>query len=405
MKLREMKDSGIDIVKDIPQEWSLIRLKYLCSIQTGNQDTQDADENGQYNFYVRSPIIEKSSHYTFDGEGILMAGDGAGAGRIFHHAFGKYAVHQRVYRLSQFHNINSYYLFYYLSNLFNVEMDKGSAQSTVPSVRLPMLLNFAVCIPSKEEQDKIAVFLDHKCSEIDSLTADIQNQIEVLEEYKRSVITEAVSRGLSLNADTEATAISWIKYKPKKWMLSKIKYEIIPLSRPVKSTDEVITCFRDGQVTLRKYRREEGFTISFTENGYHGVEEGDLVIHGMDTFAGAIGCSECRGKCTPVVHVCGTTGNNRYFMYYLRSLANNGVLWFYANGVRVRSSDFRNFANLGKFSIAVPPISEQNEIVGYLDKKCSEIDCIIADKKRQIETIEEYKRSLIFEYVTGKKEV
>lgn len=192
---------------------------------------------------------------------------------------------------------------------------------------------------------------------------------------------------------------------PARWRLSRIKYEIIPLSRSVKGTDEVITCFRDGQVTLRKYRREEGFTISFTENGYQGVEEGDLVIHGMDTFAGAIGCSECRGKCTPVVHVCKTTGNNRYFMYYLRSLASNEVLWFYANGVRVRSSDFRNFSNLGKFTISVPPISEQNEIVEYLDSKCAEIDTIIAEKKQQIETIEEYKKSLIFEYVTGKKEV
>lgn len=192
---------------------------------------------------------------------------------------------------------------------------------------------------------------------------------------------------------------------PARWRLSRIKYEIIPLSRSVKGTDEVITCFRDGQVTLRKYRREEGFTISFTENGYQGVEEGDLVIHGMDTFAGAIGCSECRGKCTPDVHVCKTTGNNRYFMYYLRSLASNEVLWFYANGVRVRSSDFRNFSNLGKFTISVPPISEQNEIVEYLDSKCAEIDTIIAEKKQQIETIEEYKKSLIFEYVTGKKEV
>lgn len=112
-----------------------------------------------------------------------------------------------------------------------------------------------------------------------------------------------------------------------------------------------------------------------------------------------------RGKCTPVVHVCRTTGNNRFYMYYLRSLASNNVLWFYANGVRIRSSDFRNYSNLGKFEISVPPISEQNEIVDYLDMKCTKIDNIISEKKQQIETIEEYKKSLIFEYVMGKKEV
>ena len=211
--------------------------------------------------------------------------------------------------------------------------------------------------------------------------------------------------GLSSKIDIEETSIPWIKQKPKNWRLSKIKYEILPLFRPIKDTDEVITCFRDGQVTLRKNRREDGYTVSFTENGYQGVEKGDLVIHGMDTFAGAIGCSECRGKCTPVVHVSKTTGNNRFFMYYLRSLASNNVLWFYANGVRVRSSDFRNFSNLGRFTIAVPPVSEQNEITDYLDEKCAEIDNIIVEKKQQIETIEEYKKSLIFEYVTGKKEV
>lgn len=125
----------------------------------------------------------------------------------------------------------------------------------------------------------------------------------------------------------------------------------------------------------------------------------------MDTFAGAIGCSDSRGKTTPVVHVCNTSGNNRYFMYFLRSLASNDVLWFYANGIRIRSSDFRNFNNLGKFSICVPPLNEQKEIADYLDSKCSSIDSIISTKKQQLEKLEEYKKSLIFEYVTGKREV
>ena len=260
-------------------------------------------------------------------------------------------------------------------------------------------------LPSMAEQTAISSFLDKKCAELETLNSDIQSQIEALEEYKRSVITEAVTKGLDPDVEMKESEIAWIVTVPTHWKISKIKYEIIPLSRPVKESDEVITCFRDGQVTLRKNRREEGFTVSFTEFGYQGVEQGDLVIHGMDTFAGAIGCSECRGKCTPVVHVCKTTGNNRYFMYYLRSLASNDVLWFYANGIRIRSSDFRNFSNLGKFTISVPPVSEQNEIVEYLDTKCAEIDDIIAEKKQQIETIEEYKKSLIFEYVTGKKEV
>ena len=120
---REMKHSGIPWIGEIPKEWELKRLKYLCSIQTGNKDTQDADCDGEYPFYVRSPLIERSTTYSFEGESILMAGDGVGAGRVFHHAFGKYAVHQRVYILSNITDIHSYYLFYYISNLFNKVMD------------------------------------------------------------------------------------------------------------------------------------------------------------------------------------------------------------------------------------------------------------------------------------------
>lgn len=188
-----MRDSGIDWIGEIPEHWQMQRLKYLCEIQTGNQDTQDAEQDGEYPFYVRSPKVEHSNKYSFEGEGILMAGDGAGAGRVFHHAFGKYAVHQRVYRLSSFENIDTTFLFYYISNLFCKVMDMGSAQSTVPSVRLPMLLNFVVCIPPKNEQRSIASYLDTKCSEIDSLIALKQEKIEELKEYKKSVIYEYVT--------------------------------------------------------------------------------------------------------------------------------------------------------------------------------------------------------------------
>lgn len=188
-----MKDSGVEWIGEIPEGWDKIRLKFLCTIQTGNQDTQDAIADGAYPFYVRSPIVEHSNKFSFEGEGILMAGDGAGAGRVFHHVYGKYAVHQRVYRFANFVNINSNYLFYFLSSLFCKEMDRGSAQSTVPSVRLPMLQNFRICIPPLTEQRAIADYLDRKCAEIDELIAIKQQKIESLKEYKKSVIFEYVT--------------------------------------------------------------------------------------------------------------------------------------------------------------------------------------------------------------------
>lgn len=190
---RTMKDSNVDIIGDIPASWNMIRLKFLCSITTGNKDTKDADNNGKYPLYVRSPKVENCNDYSFEGESILMAGDGAGAGRIFHHAFGKYAVHQRVYILFKITNIDSSYLFYYLSNKFCDEMDRGSAQSTVPSVRLPMLKDFQIPIPPQIEQKEIVAYLDKKCSEIDSSKEKIEAVVKKLEDYKKSLIFNAVT--------------------------------------------------------------------------------------------------------------------------------------------------------------------------------------------------------------------
>lgn len=194
----ELVPSGIDWIGDAPKKWNTQRLKYLCTIQTGNQDTQDSDPIGIYPFYVRSPIVERSNKYSFEGEGILMAGDGAGAGRVFHHVYGKYAVHQRVYRLANIKGINSDFLFYFLCSLFCKEMDRGSAQSTVPSVRLPMLQNFCVCIPSEKEQNEIVKYLNSKCNEIDSLIEIKQQKINFLKDYKKSVIFEAVTGKISI---------------------------------------------------------------------------------------------------------------------------------------------------------------------------------------------------------------
>lgn len=189
----KMKDSGVEWIGEIPEGWSTKRLKFLCRITTGDKDTQDSEKEGAYKFYVRSPIIEHSNSWTFEGEGILMAGDGAGAGRVFHHAFGKYAVHQRVYRMADFKEVNTYFLFYYLSSLFCKIMDMGSAQSTVPSVRMPMLTNFVVCMPAFNEQQLIVDYLKNRTSQIDSLISLKQQKIAELKDYKKSIIYEYVT--------------------------------------------------------------------------------------------------------------------------------------------------------------------------------------------------------------------
>jgi len=190
---KTMKPSGVEWIGDVPEGWGTTRLKYLCKITTGDQDTQDADIDGEYPFYVRSPIVERSSKFTFDGDGILMAGDGAGAGRIFHEAHGKYAVHQRVYRMFEFKDIIMHYFWYFISMSFPRVMDGGSAQSTVPSVRLPMLQNLAFYLPPLPEQEAIAGYLDKKCAAIDATVAKCRKQLDNLAEYKKSLIYECVT--------------------------------------------------------------------------------------------------------------------------------------------------------------------------------------------------------------------
>lgn len=188
-----MKDSGIPWIGLIPQGWNTIRLKQLCNIKTGSQDTINRVDDGQYPFFVRSPKVERINSYCYDGEAILMAGDGVGAGRVFHHYIGKFDCHQRVYYLHEFRGINTRYLYHFLSYNFYKLIDAGSAKSTVDSVRLPMLTNFVITIPSKKEQREIVSYIDKKGQEIDSLIEIKQQKAEELKTYKKSLIYEYVT--------------------------------------------------------------------------------------------------------------------------------------------------------------------------------------------------------------------
>ena len=144
--------------------------------------------------------------------------------------------------------------------------------------------------------------------------------------------------------------------------------------------------------------------MSDKEIGYQGVDVGDLVVHGMDGFAGAIGISDSRGKASPVLNVPNTGQSKRYIMYYLRSMAYGDVFTAIATGIRVRSCDLR-WNKLAELPYPVPPLSEQENIVEYIDNLLQQTNDIIAIKKQQIKALIDYKKSLIYEYVTGKKEI
>ena len=199
--------------------------------------------------------------------------------------------------------------------------------------------------------------------------------------------------------EMKASGIDWIGDIPYDWSVNRGKYIFRCVQKPIRENDGVVTCFRDGEVTLRSNRRDEGFTISDKEIGYQGIDIGDLIVHGMDGFAGAIGISDSRGKASPVLNVLDTEQNKRYYMYFLRSAAWSGLFISLATGIRVRTCD-TNWGKLRDVLYIVPSLKEQQVIAHFLDSKCAEIDALSADIQSEIETLEAYKRSVITEAVT-----
>ncbi len=258
-------------------------------------------------------------------------------------------------------------------------------------------------MPDLNEQEKIAAFLDAKCEEIDELFTDIQTEIDTLEEYKQSVIIEAVTRGLNLNVEMKDSNIFYLGKIKWDWSLTKIGYVCTKLNRTFKSEDVALICSNRGKVLVRG-ENVVGIMAS-EDNAMQGIKKNDIAIHGMDTWHGAIALSDYEGKITRVVHVCDSAEDKRFIVYWLQYLAFQGVYKLISNGVRGNTSDFRSWDKVRNIYIALPNKVEQKAICDYLDKFSSEIDVIVNIKKQQLNVLEEYKKATIYEYVTGKKEV
>lgn len=192
------------------------------------------------------------------------------------------------------------------------------------------------------------------------------------------------------------SGLEWLGEIPAEWSIVKGKHVFALLQRPVRDSDGVITCFRDGEVTLRSNRRTEGFTVALKEIGYQGIEPGDLVVHGMDGFAGSIGISDSRGKASPVLNVLDSTQNKKFLMYYLRALAYREVYLALADGIRVRSCNL-SWKKIGSLPIALPSPGEQLRIVSYLDEKCAQVDRAIEAAEESIEELLRYRSSCLEE--------
>lgn len=199
------------------------------------------------------------------------------------------------------------------------------------------------------------------------------------------------------------SGVPWLGQVPEHWDIKRGKSLFKKLDRPVTTNAETVTCFRDGLVTLRKNRRLRGFTEALKEIGYQGVKRGDLVIHAMDAFAGAVGVSDSDGKATPVYAVCAPLEPDdsvpMYYAFTVREMARNEWILALSRGIRERSTDFR-FETFGMQLLPAPPLPEQAAIVRFLDHADRRIRKAIAAKQRLIRLLQEQKQVIIHQAVT-----
>lgn len=419
--MREMKDSGIEWIGKIPASWDISPIKYNYEIVAGATPDSSIAENWDGDIAWITPADYKTNDvYIFKGKrtisnrgykscatsllpiGSIIFSKRAPIGSVAISAT-SLCTNQGCLGLIKKNGAANNKFFYYVLSIYSDVFNLFGSGTTFKEISTNTFANIALPYPQVSTQERIASFLDSKCSELNSLSADIQKEIETLEQYKRSVITEAVTKGLNPDVEMKDSGVPWIGKMPANWTCIKGKYILKYMQKPVKTDDGVITCFRDGEVTLRSNRREDGFTMADKEIGYQGIDVGDLVVHGMDGFAGAIGISDSRGKASPVLNVLNSRQNKKYIMYYLRSMAYGDVFAALATGIRVRSCDLR-WNKLSVLLYPVPPLEEQAGIVQYIEDTLNKVNGVISEKKQQLTVIDSYKKSLIYEYVTGKKE-
>lgn len=417
--MREMKDSGIEWIGKIPSDWKLERSQWHLEevnisnnpIQTnnvlsltnklgvvpyeekGNQGNKSKENVYEYKLAYPNTIVANSMNILIGSVGLCDY-------------FGCVSPVYYVFRAKKYNNIK---FLNYIFQTVGFQRELRKYANGILEIRLRVsssdILKRFIPFPSEIEQQRIVEFLDRECGKIDGLKADIQAQIDTLEQYKRSVITEAVTHGLNPSAPMKDSGVDYIDKIKSDWRITKIGFVCSKLTRGFSAEDPALICSNNGSVMLRDEEKACGKMVS-EDNAMQGIHIGDIAIHGMDTWHGAIGFSKIKGKITRVVHVCDSTEDKRFIVYYLKSLAYQNVYKLISNGVRGNTSDFRSWDKVKDIYICLPATKkEENEICDYLDAQCENIDMIIADKKLQIETLDGYKKSLIYEYVTGKKEV
>lgn len=415
--MREMKDSGIEWVGKVPATWKIMPNKYIMTKKKVIKEVYDGENiislsmNG---VIIRDLEAGGKMPKTFDGYQIVYPGNLLMC--LFDYdvtprcigLIKDYGVTSPAY--SQFvmnnGNYSGYYYYYYLM-IDHTKALLHLAKNLRHSLTEEQLGAILAPVPTIEEQQRIVDFLDFKCSKIDATAEDIQKEISLLEEYKKSLVYNVISNGINHSIYSTESDEVWGNL-PQGWKLVDIKYLFEIVKRIAgKEGYDVLSVTQKG-LKIKDITSGDG-QLADNYCGYQFVYPTDYVMNHMDLLTGWVDCSELFGVTSPdyrVFRLIDRSAHNLvYYKYVMQCCYMNKIFYSLGQGVsnlgrwRLQTSSFNNF------KIPVPPKDEQDEIADFLDTKCSEIDSLIADKKRQLDILADYKKSLTYEYVTGKKEV
>ena len=419
--MREMKDSGIEWIGEIPKDWCVKNGKYVFNVYGMSvnddfiSDTVEESYKIKYykvdnlneateQFYVKSNFANFSIKiYEIKGPIILVPKRG---GAIYTN---KVRIEKEaclfdsnIMGLTTNNNVRFMAYVLYGRGLSDI----GDV-TTIPQINKKHIDVLKIPVPSINEQEVIVEYLDTKCSEIDATAEDIQKEITLLEDYKKSLVYNVISNGINHSIYSTESDEVWGNL-PQGWKLVDIKYLFEIVKRIAgKEGYDVLSVTQKG-LKIKDITSGDG-QLADNYCGYQFVYPTDYVMNHMDLLTGWVDCSELFGVTSPdyrVFRLIDRSAHNLvYYKYVMQCCYMNKIFYSLGQGVsnlgrwRLQTSSFNNF------KIPVPPKDEQDEIADYLDTKCSEIDSLIADKKRQLDILADYKKSLIYEYVTGKKEV
>lgn len=409
--MRKMKDSGVEWIGEIPKDWNCMRLKFAFGNsnvgESVDKELYSSDENG-YIFYTAGANPVKTSYtefpmwkYTTDND-ILLARNGT----PYIYLPSKDAVYSdHIIRI----NIKDGYCRRFLRYCLQRSIESIIVDSvSIATWSISLWKEQKLPLPYYHEQKYLADYLDSKCSKIDEIIEKQQAIIKKLKEYKFSIITEAVTKGINPDVELKDSTIDMCEQIPVHWGISQNRYLfLLRDEKNYKPLEEVrlLSLYTDLGVFPHGEQEERGNKAVKAE-GYKVVYENDIVVNIILAWMGAIGRSAYDGVTSPAYDIYKPNENvcSRYYHYLYRTKPFSAECYKYGRGImamrwRTYSSEFKSI------KVPVPPYIEQCQIADYLDSKCEMLDKTIADRNKAIDILQEYKKSLIYEIVTGKKEV